>query len=78
MEGVDLAHRNESAGANKMNKLSSDSNILSLQHKLEAARYNTREAENTGCSEDLIIELMDAEDAIISQLLKMGCHLRDC
>ena len=61
-----------------MNKFSNDSNILSLQHKLEAARTNTREAENTGCSDELIIDLMDAEDAIISQLLKMGCQRRDC
>lgn len=61
-----------------MNKFTSDSNILSLQHKLEEARLNTREAEDTGCSDKLICELMDAEDEIISQLLKLGCHRRDC
>lgn len=61
-----------------MNKFTNDSNVLSLQHALEAARTNTREAENTGCSDELICELMDAEDAIIAQLLRMGCHRRDC
>lgn len=61
-----------------MNKFTNDSNILTLQHNLAAARANTREAESTGCSEQLICELMDAEDVIIAQLLKMGCHRRDC
>lgn len=61
-----------------MNKFTNDSSVLSLQHKLAAARANTREAENTGCSDELLCELMDAEDVIISQLLKMGCHRRDC
>jgi hypothetical protein len=61
-----------------MNKFTNDSNILSLQHKLADARANTREAENTGCSDTLICELMDAEDEITSQLLKLGCHRRDC
>lgn len=61
-----------------MNKFTNDSNILSLQHKLGDARANTREAENTDCSQELICELMDAEDEIISQLLKLGCHRRDC
>ncbi|MNQ45919.1 hypothetical protein D3C85_597170 [compost metagenome] len=61
-----------------MNKFTNDSNILALQHNLAAARANTREAESTGCSDQVICELMDAEDAIITQLLKMGCHRRDC
>lgn len=61
-----------------MNKFTNDSLILSLQHKLTDARYNTREAENTGCSDQLICELMGAEDEIISQLLKLRCHRRDC
>jgi len=61
-----------------MSKFTNDSSVLSLQHKLAEARSNTREAEKTGCSDDLICELMDAEDAIKSQLLKMGCHPRDC
>ena len=61
-----------------MNNFTNDSLILSLQHKLADARSNTREAENTGCSDDLICECMDAEDAIIEQLLKLGCHRRDC
>lgn len=61
-----------------MNKFTNDSNVLALQHNLAAARANTREAENTGCSDDLICELMNAEDAIIAQLLKMGCHRKDC
>lgn len=61
-----------------MNKFSNDSNILSLQHKLAAARANTREAEKLECSDTLICELMDTEDEIISQLLKLGCHRRDC
>ena len=61
-----------------MNNFTNDSNILSLQHKLADARANTREAYITGCSEDLICELMDVEDEIISQLLKLGRHRRDC
>lgn len=61
-----------------MNKFSKDSNILSLQHKLGEARANTREAEDTQCSDELICELMDKEDEIIGQLLKLGCHRRDC
>lgn len=61
-----------------MNKFTNDSNILSLQHKLADARANTREAENTDCSQELICGLMDAEDEIIRQLLKLGCHRRDC
>lgn len=61
-----------------MTKFTNDSLILSLQHKLEEARYNTRDSENMGCSDDLICELMDEEDEIISQLLKLGCHRRDC
>lgn len=61
-----------------MNKFTNDSNILSLQHKLAGARANTREAESTGCSDNLICEMMDAEDEIIEQLLKLGCHRRDC
>jgi hypothetical protein len=61
-----------------MNKFSNDSQILSLQHKLAEARANTREAESTGCSDELICSLMDAEDMIIGQLLKLGCHRRDC
>lgn len=61
-----------------MNKFSDDSLVLSLQHKLADARSNTREAENTGCSDELICKLMDEEDEIISQLLKLGCHRRDC
>ncbi len=61
-----------------MNNYQNDSQILSLQYKLEAARKDRQEAENTGCSDNLICELMDVEDAIISQLLKLGCHRRDC
>lgn len=61
-----------------MNKFTNDSNVLALQHSLAAARDNTREAEKTGCSDELICELMDAEDAIIAQLLEMGCHRKDC
>ena len=61
-----------------MNKFSNDSNVLCIRHALAAARANTREAESTGCSDQLICELMDAEDAIIAQLLNMGCHQRDC
>ena len=61
-----------------MNKFTKDSSILSLQHKLEEARANTRDAEKMGCSDSLICELMDEEDEIISQLLKLGCHRRDC
>jgi len=61
-----------------MNKFTNDSEILALQNKLAAARANTREAEDTGCSDSLICELMDAEDAIINQLLALGCHRRDC
>lgn len=61
-----------------MNKFTNDSSVLSLQHALASARANTREAESTGCSDALICELMDAEDAIIAKLLKMGCHRRDC
>ena len=61
-----------------MNKFTSDSSVISLQHSLAAARANTREAENTGCSDELICNLMDAEDAIKAKLLRMGCHLRDC
>ena len=61
-----------------MNKFTNDINVLSLQHELAAARAQTREAENTGCSDQLICELMDAEDAIIAKLLSKGCHLRDC
>ncbi len=61
-----------------MNKLTNDASILSLQRALEAARSNTREAEKTDCSDELICELMDAEDAIIAKLLSMGCHRRDC
>lgn len=61
-----------------MNKFTNHSLILSLQHKLADARSNTREAESTGCSESLICELMDIEDEIIAQLLKIGCHRRDC
>lgn len=61
-----------------MNKFTNDSNILSLQHKLGEARVNTREAEKLECSDELICELMDKEDEIISQLLKLGCHRRDC
>ena len=60
-----------------MDKYTNDSNILSLQHKLSEARANRREAENTGCSDELILSLMDEEDVIVSQLLKLGCHLRD-
>lgn len=61
-----------------MNKFTNDSNILSLQHKLADARANTREAEKLECSDDLICKLMDKEVEIISQLLKLGCHRRDC
>lgn len=61
-----------------MNKFTKDASILSLQHALEAARANTREAEKTECSDDLICELMDAEDALIAKLLSMGCHRKDC
>ncbi|ALH46247.1 hypothetical protein POR1_42 [Pseudomonas phage POR1] len=61
-----------------MNKFTKDSQILALQNKLAAARADTREAENTGCSDALICELMDKEDAIINQLLALGCHRRDC
>lgn len=61
-----------------MNKFTNDSTILSLQHKLEDARANTRDAEKMGCSDNLICGLMDEEDKIISQLLKLGCHRRDC
>lgn len=61
-----------------MNKFTNDSLILSLQHKLEEARDNTRDAEKMNCSDNLICELMDEEDEIISQLLKLGCHRRDC
>lgn len=60
-----------------MNKYTNDSNILSLQHKLSESRANRREAENTDCSDELIVSLMDEEDAIVSQLLKLGCHIRD-
>lgn len=61
-----------------MNNFTNDSSILSMQHSLAAARANTREADRAGCSDQLICNLMDAEDAIIAQLLKMGCHRRDC
>jgi hypothetical protein len=61
-----------------MNKFTNDSQILCLQHKLADARANTREAEDTGCSDSLICELMDIEDEITCQLLKLGCHRRDC
>ncbi len=61
-----------------MNKFSNDSNILALQHQLEMAREATRDAEYGQCSDELICELMDAEDEIIEQLLKLGCHPRDC
>jgi len=61
-----------------MNKFTNDSTILSLQNKLTLAKSETRDAENTGCSDDLICELMDAEDIIVAELLKLGCHRRDC
>lgn len=61
-----------------MNKFTNDSTVLSLQHKLADVRSNTREAEKLECSDALICELMDAEDEIISQLFKLGCHRRDC
>lgn len=61
-----------------MNKFSNDSNILSLQHKLDKARANTRSAENEGQAEDIILYCMDQEDDIISQLLRLGCDPRDC
>lgn len=61
-----------------MNKFTNDSNVLSLQHKLANARANTREAEAARISGTLICELMDIEDVIIAQLLKLGCHRRDC
>ena len=60
-----------------MDKYINDSKILFLQHKLSEARANRREAENTGCSDELILSLMDEEDNIVSQLLKLGCHIRD-
>ena len=69
---------NNAPEGKKMNKFTNDAAILSLQHSLAAARANTRQAEDTGCSDQLICELMDAEDVIIDQLLKMGCHRRDC
>lgn len=61
-----------------MTKFTNDSSVLSLQHNLAASKANTLEAMNTGCSEARICELMDAEDIIVAQLLKMGCHRRDC
>jgi len=61
-----------------MNKFTNDSQILTLQNKLAAARLDTREAEDTGCSDGFICELMDKEDTIIAELLKLGCHRRDC
>ena len=61
-----------------MSKFTNDASILSLQHALEEARANTRDAEKTECSDEMICELMDAEDAIIAKLLSMGCHRRDC
>lgn len=61
-----------------MSKFFADSSVLALQHALDAARSETRKAENMGCSDALICELMDAEDAIKAQLLSKGCHLRDC
>lgn len=42
-----------------MNKFTNDSTILSLQHKLEDARANTRDAEKMGCSDNLICKLID-------------------
>lgn len=61
-----------------MNKFTNDCNVLKLQHELAIAREFTRQAEDEGASDDVIIQYMDAEDAIISQLLSLGCHLRDC
>lgn len=61
-----------------MSKFTDDSKILSLQHKLQEARSNTRQAEDENYSEELICYYMDKEDEIISQLLKLGCHRRDC
>jgi hypothetical protein len=60
------------------NKFMHDSGVLGLQHALASAKAETRTAVDSGCSDELICELMDAEDAIISQLLSKGCHLRDC
>lgn len=60
------------------NKFQNDSTAMGLQHALAAAKADTRAAEASGCSDQLICELMDAEDAIVAQLLRMGCHLRDC
>lgn len=61
-----------------MNTFTNDSNVLFLQHALEDARSDRREAEDIGCSDALILELMDKEDAIVSKLLSLGWHLRDC
>lgn len=60
------------------NKYMQDSAVLRLQGALAAAKAETRAAVDAGCSDELICELMDAEDAIVSQLLRKGCHLRDC
>lgn len=61
-----------------MDKFTRDASVLSLQHALAAAKANTREAVDTGCSDALICELMDVEDAIAAKLVAMGCHPRDC
>jgi len=61
-----------------MNKFTRDASVLNLQHALADAKAETRRATDSGCSEELICELMDAEDAIVAQLLRMGCHRRDC
>jgi len=60
------------------NKYVQDATVLGLQHALDEARAEVREATDAGCSDDLVLALMDAEDSIVSKLLAMGCHLRDC
>ena len=61
-----------------MNKFTRDASVLKLQHDLAAAKAETRRATDMGCSDELVCELMAAEDAIVAKLLSMGCHRRDC
>ena len=61
-----------------MSKFTTDSSILALQHALQEAKENTRQAEKSGCSDQMICALMDQEDLIVAKLLSKGCHLRDC
>ncbi len=60
------------------NKFQNDSAILKLQNKREELGRSYQEAAQTGCSDELLMAIMDEQDAVSAQLARLGCHPRAC